>query len=59
MDFNMLSFNCKGLKFSYDFIDNYRNSENCDIMFVCKHSLTAQERASFKQRFNGDNHGLT
>jgi len=51
----MLSFNCKSLKSSYGFIDNYLNSENCDIMFVCEHWLTAQESASFKQRFNDDN----
>jgi len=54
MDCNMLSFNCNGLR-SYGFIDNYLNSENCDIMFICEHWLTAQELASFKRRFNGDN----
>ncbi|KAK2144805.1 hypothetical protein LSH36_729g01005 [Paralvinella palmiformis] len=44
-----------GLKSYYGVIDNYLNSKNCDIMFVCEHWLTEQELASFKLRFSGDN----
>ena len=50
-----MSFNCKGLKSSFSFIDERFNDNTCDIMFLSEHWLSQQEICSFNNTIsNGE-----
>jgi len=50
-NFDVWSYNCKGLKSSCGTIENILNNMECDIMFLCEHWLTPHEIPVFNERF--------
>ena len=51
---NIISFNCKGLKSSFKYIDEWFVKNSCDIMFLSEHWLSQQEIISFNYSICND-----
>ena len=51
MDFNIWSYNCKGLKSSFGLVQELLDSSKCQMLFLCEHWLTPGEVSVFSKLF--------
>ena len=52
IDFTIWSFNCKGVKSSFNCIDDVITKSQCNLMFLCAHWLTPREVSCFKKELS-------